>query len=173
MGLYLRAMVNAALAIFSDNEVDKSDYATECLDLASMLHEQAPDNETTWLVKHAQDLKDKIEAQIEKEQGDEMQDSKDDPEIVKEYFGSPTEGEKPNVSWEGMFTTSWKAAKQAQQDLETKDPILAGKSKTATSTRTKGGMHGGTTSPSPEPTAIKESVEGTTEEDAGTSGGSG
>ncbi|KAK5065221.1 hypothetical protein LTR84_001058 [Exophiala bonariae] len=114
MGLYLRAMVNAALAIFSENAVDKSEYATECLDLSNMLHKQAPDDETAWLVKHAENLMSKTSSShIEIE---EDQDLKDDPGIVTECFGSPTEVDKPSISWEGMFTNHWKAAKRSQQD---------------------------------------------------------
>jgi hypothetical protein len=65
MNLCLRAMVNAAPAIYSQNSADKVEYANECLDLATMMHEQAPDDETTWLVEHAQELKNKISAQVE------------------------------------------------------------------------------------------------------------
>ncbi|KIW57149.1 hypothetical protein PV05_05741 [Exophiala xenobiotica] len=56
LGLLLRAMANASLAMYSESSANKADYANECLDLATMMHEQAPDDDTGWLVDTAQEL---------------------------------------------------------------------------------------------------------------------
>ncbi|KAK7902834.1 hypothetical protein LTR67_002480 [Exophiala xenobiotica] len=103
LGLLLRAMTNASLAMYSESSANKAVYANECLDLATMMHEQAPDDDTAWLVDKAQRLVEGMAVEVGPENGDAKVDTQD---------------KKTDISWEGQFTKHWRAAKEAHEARE-------------------------------------------------------
>ncbi len=68
-------MANASLAMYSESSANKADYANECLDLATMMHEQAPDDDTGWLVDTAQELVKRMAVEVGPENGDAKVDT--------------------------------------------------------------------------------------------------
>lgn len=118
MGLYLRAIVNATLAIYSDAIGSKTRFAKECLELATMMHDQAPDNDTTWLIDHAQDLVNRINADRDEKEKQSMEeglqglDIEEAGNIETSHFKSTTVVAGGSTSWNGQFTKHWKAAKE-------------------------------------------------------------
>ncbi|KAJ9611970.1 hypothetical protein H2200_003565 [Cladophialophora chaetospira] len=95
MGLYLRAMVNASLATLSQNIADKLDFANE--------------------FDHARGLVARVTAEHElaaaKKSSERDAEQAEDEDIETVYLPSPVIVEQ-NLSWEGLFTRHWKAAKE-------------------------------------------------------------
>ncbi|KIW10136.1 hypothetical protein PV08_11097 [Exophiala spinifera] len=102
IGLLLRALVNYSLAMYSESVADQVQYSNECLDLATMLQEQNPDDETAAVLNMARELVQTIKDHAE-EEGVDLDDIQQDN----------------NISWEGQFTKAWKASKETREKSAT------------------------------------------------------